>query len=51
MVIGVGGLMTPEDAVARQKTADLLQVYSGWIYEGPHLLERMVRALKEANVS
>lgn len=45
-LIAVGGLMSPEDAVERARAgADLLQIYTGWIYEGPHLLNRMVEAL------
>lgn len=35
-IISVGGIMTPEEAVERRRMgADLVQIYSGWIYGGP----------------
>lgn len=38
-LIGVGGVMTPEDAVARLRAgADLVQVYTGLVYAGPGLV-------------
>ncbi|WP_374927829.1 quinone-dependent dihydroorotate dehydrogenase [Kytococcus sedentarius] len=38
-VIGVGGVMTPEDGVALHRAgADLVQVYTGFIYAGPALV-------------
>ncbi|WP_439881700.1 quinone-dependent dihydroorotate dehydrogenase [Pontibacter sp. MBLB2868] len=41
-VIGVGGIMTPEDAVEKlQAGADLIQLYTGFIYEGPSLISRI----------
>jgi dihydroorotate dehydrogenase len=37
-IIGVGGIMTPEDALAKiHLGADLLQIYTGFIYYGPYL--------------
>ncbi len=45
-VIGVGGIMSPEDA--REKLdagATLVQVYTGLIYEGPGLVKRILRAI------
>lgn len=46
-LIGVGGVMTPEDAVMmRQAGADLVQVYSGFIYGGPSFPRRVAAALK-----
>jgi dihydroorotate dehydrogenase len=38
-LIGVGGIFSQEDALARQQAgADLVQIYSGLIYEGPKLI-------------
>lgn len=38
-IIGVGGIMTPADAAAmRDAGADLIQVYTGFIYEGVALV-------------
>ncbi|HEY5823124.1 MAG TPA: quinone-dependent dihydroorotate dehydrogenase [Cyclobacteriaceae bacterium] len=35
-IIGVGGIMSPEDAYEKIKAgADLIQIYTGFIYEGP----------------
>lgn len=45
-IIGVGGVMTPIDAVEKIKAgADLVQIYTGFIYEGPGLVKRINRAL------
>jgi len=39
-IIGVGGIMTADDARAKlQAGADLLQLYSGFIYKGPALID------------
>lgn len=39
-IIGVGGIMQGSDAVAKIKAgADLVQVYSGFIYRGPELVK------------
>ncbi|MGV3589636.1 MAG: quinone-dependent dihydroorotate dehydrogenase [Adhaeribacter sp.] len=41
-VIGVGGIMTPEDALEKLAAgADLVQLYTGFIYEGPSLVKRI----------
>lgn len=38
-VIGVGGIMTPDDAMAMLDAgADLVQIYTGYIYAGPALV-------------
>jgi dihydroorotate dehydrogenase len=38
-VIGVGGIMTVEDALEKLEAgADLIQLYSGFIYSGPQLI-------------
>lgn len=45
-LIGVGGIMTPEDAVEKmQAGADLVQLYTGFIYEGPGLVSRINKKL------
>jgi len=45
-IIGVGGIMTAADAVAKiEAGADLLQLYSGFIYSGPALIDDILRAL------
>jgi len=45
-IIGVGGIFTPEDALAMLDAgADLIQVYTGFIYEGPFIAKRINRAL------
>lgn len=43
-IIGVGGIMSPEDAVTKlQAGADLVQVYTGLIYSGPGLVGKIRR--------
>ena len=45
-VIGVGGIFTPEDALKMLDAgADLIQVYTGFIYEGPFIAKRMNQAI------
>jgi dihydroorotate dehydrogenase len=47
-VIGVGGIMTAEDAVDMIKAgASLIQVYTGFIYEGPLIVRRCNQAIAE----
>lgn len=46
-IIGVGGVMTAQDAVSKiQAGADLVQIYTGLIYSGPALVKQAARALK-----
>lgn len=46
-IIGVGGIMSAEDAVSKIRAgADLVQIYTGLIYEGPELVNRTAKALK-----
>lgn len=46
-IIGVGGIMRAEDAVAKiQAGADVVQIYSGLIYAGPELVVQSARALR-----
>ncbi|TAJ50819.1 MAG: quinone-dependent dihydroorotate dehydrogenase [Nevskiaceae bacterium] len=45
-LIGVGGIDSGEDALARRAAgADLVQVYTGFIYRGPVLVTECARAL------
>ena len=45
-IIGVGGVLSSADAVAKLKAgADLVQVYTGLIYRGPDLVAEAARAL------
>ncbi|MEN9202337.1 MAG: quinone-dependent dihydroorotate dehydrogenase [Thermostichus sp. DG_1_6_bins_120] len=45
-IIGVGGIFTVADALEKLEAgASLLQVYTGWVYEGPGMLPRLLRAL------
>ncbi|NOS93536.1 MAG: quinone-dependent dihydroorotate dehydrogenase, partial [Cyclobacteriaceae bacterium] len=41
-IIGVGGIMTADDALDKLKAgADLVQVYTGFVYEGPRLVKEI----------
>ena len=41
-VIGVGGIMSVQDAIEKLEAgADLLQIYTGFIYEGPGLIKKI----------
>lgn len=41
-IIGVGGIMSAEDALEKlQAGADLVQLYTGFIYEGPGLIKQI----------
>lgn len=46
-IIGVGGIFTAEDAWEKITAgASLLQVYTGWIYEGPWMVRRILAGLQ-----
>jgi dihydroorotate dehydrogenase len=46
-IIGVGGIMSAPDAVSKiQSGADVVQIYTGLIYEGPALVAQAARAIK-----
>lgn len=48
VVIGVGGIMCGEDAVRKVTLgANLVQVYSGWVFGGPEFVPDVARALAE----
>jgi dihydroorotate dehydrogenase len=45
-IIGVGGIFTAEDAWEKITAgANLIQVYTGWIYEGPWMVRRILEGL------
>lgn len=45
-VIGVGGIFTPDDALKMLDAgADLIQVYTGFIYEGPFIARKINKAI------
>lgn len=46
-IIGVGGVMSARDAVSKMEAgADVVQIYTGLIYQGPQLVDEVARALK-----
>jgi dihydroorotate dehydrogenase len=46
-IIGVGGIFSPQDALAKMAAgASLLQVYTGWVYEGPWMVRRLLEGLQ-----
>jgi dihydroorotate dehydrogenase len=45
-IIGVGGIMSSQDAIDKLNAgADLIQIYTGFIYEGPGLIKSINNAL------
>lgn len=56
IIIGVGGIFSSKDAIEKLKAgADLLQIYTGLVYEGPGLAKKINREiaayLKEQNLT
>ena len=46
-VIGVGGIVKGEDAAEKIRLgADLVQIYTGFIYQGPDLISNCVKSMK-----
>jgi dihydroorotate dehydrogenase len=49
-IMGVGGIHSVEDALEKIKAgADVIQLYTGFIYEGPGLVKRINKRLDEAS--
>ena len=49
-IIGVGGIMSAEDAIQKfESGADLIQLYTGFIYEGPGLIKKINKLLLNDN--
>jgi len=47
-IIGVGGIFTAEDAWEKLTAgASLVQVYTGWVYEGPGMVRRVLSGLQQ----
>jgi dihydroorotate dehydrogenase len=49
-IIAVGGIMSPKDAYEMIKAgASLIQIYTGFIYEGPYLVKRILKYISKQN--
>lgn len=49
-IIGVGGIHSAEDALEKLEAgADLVQIYTGFIYEGPRLIKKINQAILNQN--
>jgi len=49
-IIGVGGIQTPEDAIEKLDAgASLVQVFTGFIYEGPGMVKRICEGILANN--
>ncbi len=49
-IIGVGGIHSPQDAIEKLEAgASLVQLYTGFIYEGPLLIAQINKALLQSN--
>jgi dihydroorotate dehydrogenase len=49
-IIAVGGIFTAEDALEKMEAgASLVQVYTGFIYEGPAIAKKICKALLDKN--
>ena len=45
-IIGVGGIHSAKDALEKMEAgADLVQIYTGFIYEGPGLVKKINKAV------
>ncbi len=50
-IIGVGGIHSPQDAIEKIKAgASLVQIYTGFIYEGPSLIKKINKAFIKENL-
>ena len=50
-IIGVGGIMSPQDAVEKMNAgASLIQIYTGFIYEGPAFVKRINKEIATMKV-
>jgi len=48
-IIGVGGINSPEDALEKIKAgASLIQLYTGFIYQGPSIVKRINKLLSKS---
>ena len=52
VIIGVGGIQSSQDAIDKIKAgADLIQIYTGFIYKGPGLIKKINKSLLSLNNS
>ncbi|HVA98892.1 MAG TPA: quinone-dependent dihydroorotate dehydrogenase [Bacteroidia bacterium] len=50
-IIAVGGIHTAEDAIEKLNAgADLVQIYTGFIYEGPSIVKKINKGILKANL-
>ncbi len=50
-IIGVGGIHSPQDAIDKiEAGANLVQIYTGFIYEGPSLVKRINKAILKSKL-
>jgi dihydroorotate dehydrogenase len=50
-IIGVGGIMTPQDAIDKLKSgASLVQVYTGFIYNGPAFVKQINKLILKSGL-
>ncbi|HIP36042.1 MAG TPA: quinone-dependent dihydroorotate dehydrogenase [Crocinitomix sp.] len=50
-IIGVGGIASPEDAIEKLKAgASLIQIFTGFIYEGPSLIKNINKEILKQNI-
>ncbi|MCS6935162.1 MAG: quinone-dependent dihydroorotate dehydrogenase [Chitinophagales bacterium] len=48
VIVGVGGIMAAADAMEKLSAgADLIQLYTGFVYHGPHLIQQIAEKLLE----
>lgn len=51
-IIGVGGIHSAQDAIDKLKAgASLVQLYTGFVYEGPALVKRINKALRTQKIN
>lgn len=49
-IIAVGGIMSPQDAIDKLNAgADLIQLYTGFIYEGPSIVKRINKVISKGS--
>jgi dihydroorotate dehydrogenase len=48
-IIGVGGIMNPDDAIEKLKAgASLVQIYTGFVYQGPGLIKKINKKILQS---
>lgn len=51
-IISVGGILTANEAIERRKSgADLVQIYTGWVYGGPEFPSRVAEAIMKYDLA